>query len=70
MKQSSEPTGPVDVDDAQEREAKVQRLYDRTQSVISDLIDLLIDCDREYVQCALGVSEDANGNNTEGEGKI
>ena len=59
LKQSSEPSGPVDVDDAQEREAKVQRLYDRTQSVISDLIDLLIDCDREYVQCALGVSEDA-----------
>ena len=26
LKQSSEPAGPVDVDDAQEREAKVQRL--------------------------------------------
>jgi hypothetical protein len=58
LKQSSEPHGPVDIDDEQEREAKVQRLYDRTQSVISDLIDLLIDCDREYVHCALGVIAD------------
>lgn len=58
LKQSPEPPGPIDVDDAQEREAKVQRLYDRTQAVISDLIDLLIDCDREYVLYALGVERD------------
>ena len=42
----------------QEREAKIQRLYDRTQGVISDLIDVLIDCDREYIHGALGVSDD------------
>jgi rubredoxin len=63
LRQSLEPqNGPVDLDDAdaQEREAKVQRLYDRTQAVISDLIDLLIDCDREYVYYALGVAPDPN----------
>ena len=38
-----------------EQESKVQRLYERTQFVISDLIDLLIDCDKEFVQDALGL---------------
>lgn len=53
--------GPVDVDNIdQEREARVQRLYDRTQAVISDLIDLLIDCDREYVQYALSINQNPN----------
>lgn len=50
--------GPVDVDDNGEREAKINRLYDRTQAVISDLIDLLIDCDREYIQSSLGLGAD------------
>ena len=58
LRQSTDTPGPVDVDDASEREAKVQRLYERTQAVISDLIDLLIDCDREYVHYALGVAPD------------
>lgn len=39
------------------REGKIRRLYERTQTSISDLIDLLIDCDREYIRLALGVSE-------------
>jgi rubredoxin len=58
LQQSSTPPGPVGVEHATERVEKVQRLYDRTQSVISDLIDLLIDCDREYVHYALGVAPD------------
>jgi hypothetical protein len=32
-----------------------QRLYDRTQRVLSDLLDKLIDLDRHYVQHALGL---------------
>jgi hypothetical protein len=35
----------------------VRRLYEKTQTTISDLIDLLVDCDREYVLLALGLSE-------------
>jgi hypothetical protein len=35
--------------------ACAQRLYDRTQRVISDLLDKLIDFDRHYVQHALGL---------------
>ena len=58
LRKSQETPGPVDVDRVQEREAKIQRLYDRTQAVISDLIDLLIDCDREYVHYALGLAPD------------
>jgi ubiquitin C-terminal hydrolase len=54
------PDGPVDVDGAQEREAKVERLYERTHTVISDLIDVLIECDRDYVRGALGVTNDPN----------
>lgn len=53
LRQGPTPTGPVDVDGAQEQEAKINRLYDRTQSVISELIDLLIEGDREYVLGAL-----------------
>ena len=40
-----------------EREARVQRIYEKTCQVMSDLIDLLIEHDREYVRGALGVSE-------------
>ena len=59
LQRSSDWSGPIDLDDpgAIERDAKVQRLYERTQSSISDLIDLLVDCDREYVRLALGISE-------------
>ena len=50
--------GPIDVDDIDESDvAMIQRIYDKAQSTISDLIDLLVECDREYVRAALGVSE-------------
>jgi hypothetical protein len=52
------PPGPVDLDAANERGARVEKLYDRTQSVISELIDLLIEFDREYIRCALGFVHD------------
>lgn len=59
LQRSSDWSGPIDLDDpgAIERDAKVQRLYERTHSAISDLIDLLVDCDREYIRLALGISE-------------
>jgi hypothetical protein len=59
LQRSSDWSGPIDLDDpgAIERDAKVHRLYERTHSSISDLIDLLVDCDREYVRLALGISE-------------
>lgn len=63
------PTSPSEAvanDGAQDREQKVQRLYERTQTVISDLIDLLIDCDREYVHQSLGVTTDSNPNDPPG----
>ena len=36
-------------------EVKIRRLYERSHTVISDLVDKLIDFDRQYVQAALGV---------------
>jgi hypothetical protein len=54
--QSSRTSGLVDPD-AIDREAKAQKLYDKTHAAISDLIDLLVDCDREYVRLVLGVSK-------------
>ena len=60
LRQAAASPGPVDLDDSHEREAKIQRLYDRTQAVISELIDLLVDCDREYVHFALGIAPDPN----------
>lgn len=60
LKLPEDISGPVDVDDSGDREAKIQRLYDRTQAVISDLIDLLIDCDREYIQSSLGLGPDCD----------
>jgi hypothetical protein len=52
--------GPVDVDGASEREAKIDRLYERTQTIISELIDLLVDGDREYVHGALGFTKESS----------
>lgn len=40
-----------------ELEGKVKKSLEKAQNAVSDLIDLLIDCDREYVQRALGLSE-------------
>jgi Ubiquitin carboxyl-terminal hydrolase len=44
----------------EELENKAVRLYEKTHAAISDLIDLLVDCDREYVKLALGVSQHNN----------
>ena len=54
-----EKGGPIDTDDpsALEREAKARRLYDKTHNAISDLIDLLVEADREYMQAALGFND-------------
>lgn len=40
-----------------EPELKAMKLYEKTHSAISDLIDLLVDCDREYIRLALGKSQ-------------
>ena len=52
--------GPIDVDGASEREAKIDRLYERTQTIISELIDILVEGDRDYVHGALGFSKDSS----------
>jgi ubiquitin C-terminal hydrolase len=62
LSQCPVPPGPVDIDAAQEREARVEKLYDRTQNVISELIDMLIDFDREFVLCSLGLKDDTEVN--------
>lgn len=41
------------------RESKRDRLYEKTNSIISDFIDMLIDFDREYMRFCLGFA-DAN----------
>lgn len=51
--------GPIDVDEVDEDSiASALRTYDRAFSTCSELIDILIDADREYVKGALGVSDD------------
>lgn len=52
--------GPVDVDEIMDEEviASAQRTYEKSFSTVNELIDILIDADREYVKGALGVSED------------
>ncbi|GKY95003.1 hypothetical protein MPSEU_000464900 [Mayamaea pseudoterrestris] len=57
--QQNYPKGPIDLDvnTSADTEGKVRRAYERTQSVVSDMIDLLIACDREYIRLALGISE-------------
>jgi hypothetical protein len=39
------------------RESRTQRIYDKTNTIISDLIDILVDFDREYVRMALSLSD-------------
>jgi hypothetical protein len=64
LKQTPAWGGPVDLDESSASSAgsagKAHKLYDKTHAAISDLIDLLVDCDREYVRLALGVSEHNN----------
>lgn len=37
-----------------DRDGRARRLYDKTHAALSDLIDLLIDCDRDFVLQAIG----------------
>jgi len=49
---------PIDMDDINESDfTMIQRVYNKAQSTICDLIDLLVECNREYVIAALGISE-------------
>ena len=57
-KANMEHRGPVDVDDINEMDSKVIRMYDKVQHAISELIDLLLDCDRSYNQAALGIGSE------------
>jgi ubiquitin C-terminal hydrolase len=57
QKANVDHTGPIDVDEIQDADSKVLKLYERAQMAISELIDLLLDCDRAYVRAALGVAE-------------
>lgn len=58
--------GSIALDDpgSTDREARARRLYEKTHGTISDLIDLLVDCDKEYVRLALGVSEHSRNKET------
>mmetsp|Transcript_379 Transcript_379/g.800 ORF Transcript_379/g.800 Transcript_379/m.800 type:complete len:2158 (-) Transcript_379:142-6615(-) len=60
LRQSLTYAGPVDVDGASERETKINRLYERTQTIISELIDLLVEGDREYIHGALGFTKESS----------
>lgn len=55
------PHAPVEENGSAERGSRSQRIYEKTCAVISDLIDILVDFDREYLRAALGVSDDPNG---------
>ena len=48
-------------DSVESTEVKIKRLYDRSHTVISDLVDKLVDFDRQYVQAALGVVPTPSG---------
>lgn len=50
-------SGAFDDPEVTAREGNARRLYEKTQATLSDVIDLLVDYDREYVRLALGVSE-------------
>ena len=58
LQYSADWSSQLDLDDpkSMDRENKATRLYEKTQTALSDLIDLLIDCDREYVKLGLGLS--------------
>ena len=67
LQYNSDWSSPIDLDDpaSMDRENKAARLYEKTQAAISELIDLLIDCDREYIKIGLGLSQ--KNSNTDGE---
>lgn len=60
LRQSMAYAGPVEIDGASERETKINRLYERTQTIISELIDLLVEGDREYIHGALGFTKESS----------
>jgi ubiquitin C-terminal hydrolase len=61
QKANVDHSGPVDVDEIHETDCKVLRLYEKAHSAISELIDLLLECDRNYVRSALGIGNDGPG---------
>lgn len=58
QKANFDHAGPVDVDEIQETDSRVLRLYDKAHAAISEMIDLLLDCDRSYNRAALGVGSE------------
>lgn len=58
LQYNSDWSSPIDLDDpsSMDRENKTNRLYERAQTAISDLIDLLVDFDREHIRLGLGLS--------------
>ena len=52
------PGGPIDVDQFHESDVKVQRIYEKSQLAVSDLIDLLLEFDRNYVREAVGLTKE------------
>ncbi|KAL7572519.1 hypothetical protein ACA910_000343 [Epithemia clementina (nom. ined.)] len=66
LQYNSDWSSPIDLDDpsSMDRENKASRLYEKTQAAISELIDLLVDCDREYIRLGLGL---LSLNNNDGE---
>jgi ubiquitin C-terminal hydrolase len=65
LQQRQTTSGPVDIDAADDRESKVEKLYERTQQFMSDTIDLLIDYDRQSVMDALGCHSDPKHSNVD-----
>ena len=67
LQYNSDWISPIDLDDpsSMDRENKAARLYEKTQAAISELIDLLLDCDREYLRLGLGLSTLNTSNDAE-----
>jgi len=53
QKANVDHVGPISVDDIQEVDSRMLRLYERAHSAISELIDLLLEYDRTYIRSAL-----------------
>lgn len=55
---SSDSDGPIDVDQFQEIDAKVHKIYEKAQLAVSELMDLLLESDRLYVREAVGLKNE------------
>jgi len=53
-------TGQIDVNRSQENDTKLLRMYEKAQSSVSDMIDLLLERDRVYVREALGLINESD----------